>query len=251
MTSLLLFKEYLKGFYNKYSQRHPAGEYGSCLPLAMFAALNMNHGLHDAADQSPGGGAPVPGQSAVLPVRGGRVPGGLRDGGACVCGVCGDGGHRPGADIWRWRYLYFGFKPGDSFLMALTPLAFLSTDALRGAACWWAWAGGVASVIPVSCGIFLYYLLMYVKQNASALTSEATADLVQRYVQIIQSILFNQNDDGDDRHLRGGDHCGVPDPAAVHGLRVGGCCGGGFRGGASGGRLWAILCSACPWRRGS
>ena len=52
--------------------------------------------------------------------------------------------------------------------------------------------GGVASVIPVSCGIFLYYLLMYVKQNASALTSEATADLVQRYVQIIQSILFNQ-----------------------------------------------------------
>lgn len=88
--------------------------------------------------------------------------------------------------------LYFGFKPGDSFLMALTPLAFLikmpyAIPLLVGL------GGGVASVIPVSCGIFLYYLLMYVKQNASALTSEATEDLVQRYVQIIQSILFNQN----------------------------------------------------------
>ena len=87
--------------------------------------------------------------------------------------------------------LYFGFKPGDSYLMALTPLAFLirmpyAIPLLVGL------GSGVASVIPVSCGIFLYYLLIYVKQNASTLTSETTADLVQRYVQIIQSILFNQ-----------------------------------------------------------
>ena len=105
-------------------------------------------------------------------------------------------------------------------------------------------------MIPVSCGIFLYYLLMYVKQNASALTSEATEDLVQRYVQIIQSILFNQNMMIMIATFAVGiivvylirrlsmDYAWIvlwwPDPWRSFWWR-----------------LWAILCSACPWRRES
>ena len=61
--------------------------------------------------------------------------------------------------------LYYGFKPGDSVLMILTPMAFVlqipyAIPLLVGL------GGSLFSVIPVSCGVFLYYLLLYVKQNA-------------------------------------------------------------------------------------
>ena len=49
--------------------------------------------------------------------------------------------------------LYYGFKPGDSWLMVLTPLAFLfkvpyAVAFLSGL------GGSLISVIPVSCGVF-------------------------------------------------------------------------------------------------
>ena len=87
--------------------------------------------------------------------------------------------------------LYYGFKPGDSVLMILTPMAFVlqipyAIPLLVGL------GGSLFSVIPVSCGVFLYYLLLYVKQNAGVLTNDSTVDLVQKYTQIIQSVVFNQ-----------------------------------------------------------
>lgn len=87
--------------------------------------------------------------------------------------------------------LYYGFKPGDCWLMVLTPLAFLfrlpyAVPLLVGL------GGNMISVIPVSCGIFLYYLLIYVKQNAGVLTGEVSVDMIARYSQIIRSVLFNQ-----------------------------------------------------------
>ena len=188
MTSLLLFKEYLKSFYNKYSSGiQPAVKF--LFALAMFAALNMNLGYMTQLT-NPLVVVLLCLVSAVLPYGAVVFLGGC----VMVAHVYAVSVEMAGIAlvlILVVAILYFGFKPGDSFLMALTPLAFLArmpyaVPMLVGL------GGGVASVIPVSCGIFLYYLLMYVKQNASALTSEATADLVQRYVQIIQSILFNQ-----------------------------------------------------------
>ena len=52
--------------------------------------------------------------------------------------------------------------------------------------------GSPASVIPVGCGVFLYYLVMYVKQNAGILTNEGSVDIVQKYSQILKSVIFNQ-----------------------------------------------------------
>ena len=189
MTSLLLFKEYLKGFYNKYSYGiQPVIRF--LFALSIFMALNMNIGYMTRLT-NPLVTLLLCLVCAVLPY-----------GAIVFLGGCVMVAHVYAVSvemaiitlvlILAVAILYFGFKPGDSFLMALTPLAFLikmpyAIPLLVGL------GGGVASVIPVSCGIFLYYLLMYVKQNASALTSEATEDLVQRYVQIIQSILFNQN----------------------------------------------------------
>ena len=87
--------------------------------------------------------------------------------------------------------IYYGFKPGASVLMILTPMAFVlqipyAIPLLVGL------GGSLFSVIPVSCGVFLYYLLLYVKQNAGVLTNDSTVDLVQKYTQIIQSVVFNQ-----------------------------------------------------------
>ena len=75
--------------------------------------------------------------------------------------------------------------------MVLTPLAFLfkvpyAVALLVGL------GGSLVSVIPVGCGVFLYYLLMYIRQNAGVLTGEGNVDIVQRYSQIIRSICFNQ-----------------------------------------------------------
>ena len=48
-------------------------------------------------------------------------------------------------------------------------------------------------MIPVGCGVFLYYLLIYVKQNAGILAaSDGSVDIVQKYSQILKSMLFNQ-----------------------------------------------------------
>lgn len=86
--------------------------------------------------------------------------------------------------------LYYGFQPGDSYLLLLTPMMFLFkipyvVPLLVGL------AGGLASAIPVGCGVIIYYLLSYVKQNAGLLTNDAAVDITQKYVQIINGIFMS------------------------------------------------------------
>ncbi|MDD3251543.1 MAG: ABC transporter permease [Lachnospiraceae bacterium] len=87
--------------------------------------------------------------------------------------------------------LYYGFQPGDSFWLVLTPMAFLFKipfviPLLAGL------AGSLVTVIPVSCGIVLYYILQYVKQNAGLLTNDASVDITQKFVQVIKALVSNQ-----------------------------------------------------------
>ena len=89
--------------------------------------------------------------------------------------------------------LYYGFQPGDSYLLVVTPLLFMlkipyAVPLVVGL------AGGIISIIPVSCGIFIYYRISYVKQNAGTLTGESAAsEMVQKYTQIVKDMLFNQD----------------------------------------------------------
>ena len=89
--------------------------------------------------------------------------------------------------------LYYGFQPGDSYLLVVTPLLFMlkipyAVPLVVGL------AGGIISIIPVSCGILIYYIISYVKQNAGTLTGESAAsEMVQKYTQIVKDILFNQD----------------------------------------------------------
>lgn len=86
--------------------------------------------------------------------------------------------------------LYYGFQPGDSYWLLLTPLAFAlripyAVPLLAGL------SGSLISVIPVSCGTVLYYIMAYVKQNAGILTNDASVDITQKYVQLIRTLVSN------------------------------------------------------------
>lgn len=87
--------------------------------------------------------------------------------------------------------LYYGFQPGDSYLLVLTPVFFLlkipyAIPLIVGL------SGSVISVIPVSCGVFIYYALLYVKQNAGVLTNDMSVDAVQKFMQLMKSLLSNK-----------------------------------------------------------
>ncbi len=87
--------------------------------------------------------------------------------------------------------LYYGLQPRDSYWLILTPLAFLFKvpyviPLLAGL------SGSLSSIVPVSCGISVFYILDYVKQNAGVLTNDASIDITQKYVQLIKAMLSNQ-----------------------------------------------------------
>ncbi|MCC8024141.1 MAG: ABC transporter permease [Clostridium sp.] len=188
MTSLLLWKEQLKTFYNRFSYViQPIIRF--CFALCVFLSLNANIG-YMAKLKNPLVILLVCLISALLPY-----------GAIVFLSGCLMMAHIYAVSlemalialvlILLVIILYYGFKPGDSVLIVLTPLAFIfripyAIPLLVGL------GGGLASAIPVSCGVFLYYLLMYVKQNAGVLTTEASVDIVQRYSQILKSVLFNQ-----------------------------------------------------------
>lgn len=87
--------------------------------------------------------------------------------------------------------LYYGFQPGDSYLLVLTPVFFLlkipyAIPLIVGL------SGSVISVIPVSCGVFIYYTLLYVKQNAGVLTNDMSVDQVVKFMQLIKVLLSDK-----------------------------------------------------------
>ncbi len=87
--------------------------------------------------------------------------------------------------------LYYGLQPRDSYWLVLTPVAFalripFAIPLLAGL------SGGLAGAIPVACGVAVYYIMIYVKQNAGVLTNDAAVDITEKYVQLIRSMVSNQ-----------------------------------------------------------
>lgn len=86
--------------------------------------------------------------------------------------------------------LYYGFQPGDSYWLVLTPMAFILrvpyvVPLLAGL------SGSVVTAVPVCSGVMIYYILAYVKQNAGVLTNDASVDITQKFVQIIRTLFSN------------------------------------------------------------
>lgn len=188
MTGLLLWKEHLKGFYQKYNQLlHPLIRF--LFTLCTVLSINSTVG-YMAKLKNPLVVFMVCLVGTLLPncmlvfLIGGFLA-------VHLYAVSVEMALIAVLVMMIIGILYYGFKPGDSWLMVLTPLAFLfkipyAVPLLVGL------GGSLSSVIPVGCGIFFYYLIMYVKQNAGVLTGEAAVDMVQRYSQIVRSVFLNQ-----------------------------------------------------------
>ena len=87
--------------------------------------------------------------------------------------------------------LYYGFAPGDSWIMILTPLLFALkipyiAPLLVGL------SGALVSVIPLSCGVVVFHLLQYVRMNAGPLTNGDSVDITQKYMQMLNGIIMNR-----------------------------------------------------------
>ena len=53
--------------------------------------------------------------------------------------------------------------------------------------------GSLVSVIPMSCGIFLYYVILYVKQNGSFLAGSEQTEITQMLAQVIKNLLAERD----------------------------------------------------------
>ncbi|MCD2492161.1 ABC transporter permease [Lacrimispora sp. NSJ-141] len=87
--------------------------------------------------------------------------------------------------------LYYVFQPGDSIVLILMPLMFVCRIPLiiplaLGL------TGSVFSVIPMSFGIIIYYMLKFVKDNVGVLASTGSLSMPGRYTQMINGILGNR-----------------------------------------------------------
>lgn len=87
--------------------------------------------------------------------------------------------------------LYYGFRPGDGYLLLLTPMLFFFKipyviPLLVGL------SGGLMSIVPVSCGVCVYYMMMYLKQNAGVLAGSSVSELAARFIQVAKSVFGNE-----------------------------------------------------------
>lgn len=87
--------------------------------------------------------------------------------------------------------LYYGFRPGDGYLLLLTPIMFFFNipyvvPLIVGL------SGSLVSIIPVSCGVCIYYMLMYTKQNAGVLAGSSMAEMAERFIRIVKDVFGNE-----------------------------------------------------------
>ncbi len=187
MMALLVFREKLRSFYGKYDAFIiPLAKFG--LGLAVFFILNINVGFMVKLKN--------PVIPVVLALACSFLPYGVISFLAGLVLL----GHISSVSVEMAlilavllvmvAILYYAFQPGDSYLLLLTPVFFYlripyAIPLLAGL------SGGLTGAIPVSCGVFMYYIMQYVKQNVGVLTNDTTADIIQKYVQIVRNIVSN------------------------------------------------------------
>lgn len=188
MMELLVFKEKLKQFYGKYSYY--------IIPLAKFVLgalafylINSNIGFMEKLNHP------------LIPVVMGLVASFIPCGVTAVFAGCFVLVHVSRVSIEvvliisllmvAVMMLYYGFRPGDGYLLLLTPMMFFLRvpyviPLIVGL------SGGLASIVPVSCGVCMYYIMMYIKQNAGVLAGSSMAEITERFIQVFKSVFGNE-----------------------------------------------------------
>lgn len=88
--------------------------------------------------------------------------------------------------------LYYRFSPKESYIVILTPAAFLlnipfAVPIIGGL------LGNPLTAVPVAFGTVLYYLMNCVKQNSSVIINSEASNMLQTYTYIIDNIVNNKN----------------------------------------------------------
>lgn len=88
--------------------------------------------------------------------------------------------------------LYYRFSPKESYLVILTPIAFLLKipyviPIVAGL------TGTPISAVPVSFGIVLYYLMYSVKLNSSIINNSEASNILQTYTYLIDNVINNKD----------------------------------------------------------
>lgn len=87
--------------------------------------------------------------------------------------------------------IYFRVAPGYGFALVLTPVAFLlkipyAVPLTLGL------LGGPVCAVPVACGTVIYYLMYYMKNNETMLTSSESEQMVSRLTYLVENVLNNK-----------------------------------------------------------
>ncbi|MBQ6834623.1 MAG: ABC transporter permease [Lachnospiraceae bacterium] len=188
MMALLVFKEKLKQFYGKYSYYIiPIVKF--VLGALTFYLINANIGFMEKLTHP------------LIPVILGLVASFMPYGVTALFAGCFILVHvfRVSLEVALIIFLlmvsvmmlYYSFKPGDGYLLLLTPMMFFFKipyviPLIVGL------SGGLASIIPVSCGVCMYYIIMYMKQNAGVLAGSSMAEVTERFIQIFKSVFGNE-----------------------------------------------------------
>ena len=188
MMGLLVFKENLKRFYGKYSiYIIPVLKF--LLGALAFFMINSNIGFMGKL------------KNPLIPVVMGLVASFIPCGATAFLAGCFIVVHVAKVSLevaliitmimMLVMMLYYGFRPGDGYLLLLTPLLFFLkipyvVPLLVGL------SGGLVSIIPVSCGVCIYYMIMYLKQNAGVLAGSSVSEIADRFIQIAKSVFGNE-----------------------------------------------------------
>ena len=88
--------------------------------------------------------------------------------------------------------LYYGFRPGDGYLLLLTPLLFFLRIPYVVPRCGRTFLEALCPSFLVCSGVCIYYILMYLKQNAGTLTGSSMAEMADRFIQIVKNVFGNE-----------------------------------------------------------
>ena len=188
MMGLLVFKEKLKQLYGKYNRYMiPAVKF--LLGASSFFLISSNVGVM-ARLKNP-----------LVPVVMGLVAAGVPCGVTAFFAGCFLIAHVSQVSLEAAliiavfmlvvMMLYYGFRPGDGYLLLLTPMMFFLRvpyviPLFVGL------SGSLVSIVPVSCGVCIYYIMMYLKQNAGVLAGSTMSEMAERFIVIVQSLFGNQ-----------------------------------------------------------
>jgi hypothetical protein len=53
-------------------------------------------------------------------------------------------------------------------------------------------SGSLMSIVPVCCGVCIYYIIMYLKQNAGVLAGSGMSEMAERFIIVAKSVFGNQ-----------------------------------------------------------